>query len=89
MRPNTNFKQNLVFVLSQVDVVQVSSESGCLQPQPALIQPRLQLLTVIEELKQPQLSLQLPPPDRRGRKQEEARGDSVSDIYSIFISVVQ
>lgn len=63
-------KAHLMFVLGQLDVVDVSSESGRLQPQPALIQPGLQLLTVIEELKQPELSLQLPPPD----KGEERRG---------------
>lgn len=57
-------KANLVFVLGQLDVVKVSSESGRLQPQPALIQPGLQLLAVIEELKQPKLSLQLSPPGR-------------------------
>lgn len=58
-------KAHLVFVLGELDVVKVSSEYSRLQPQPALIQPGLQLLTVIEELKQPKLSLQLSPPDRR------------------------
>lgn len=58
-------KAHLVFVLGELDVVKVSSEYSRLQPQPALIQPGLQLLTVIEELKQPKLSFQLSPPDRR------------------------
>lgn len=61
---------HLVFVLAQLDVVQVSAQSGGLQPQPALVQPRLQLLTVEEELKQLQLSLQLSPPGG-GRGGEE------------------
>lgn len=63
----------LVLVLAQLDLVQVSSESGRLQPQPVFIQPGLQLLTVIEEFKQPQLSLQLPPPER-GEEEEEREG---------------
>lgn len=66
-------KAHLVFVLVQLDVVQVPSESGRLQGQPALVQPRLQLLAVVEELKQPELRLQLPPP---------ARGEETSEYTS-------
>lgn len=54
---------HLMFVVVKLDLVEVSSKSSCLHPYPALIQPGLQLLTVMEELKQLELSLQLLPPD--------------------------
>ena len=56
-----------MIVLGQLDVAEVSSQSGRLKSQPALPQPRLQLLAVMEELKQPQLSLQLSPPEETRR----------------------
>lgn len=61
---------HLVFVLRQMDVVQVSSESRRLQAQPAFIHPRVQFLTVMEEFKQPQLNLQLSPPGRGEERRE-------------------
>jgi len=67
-----------VFVLGQLDVDQVSSESGRLQPHPVLVEPVLHLVTVREELKQPQLSLQLLPPSEGGegeRERERERGE--------------
>lgn len=57
-------KAHLVFVLGQLDVADVSAQTSGLQPQPALVQPGLHRLTVMEELQQPELSLQLFPPDR-------------------------
>lgn len=66
---------HLVLLLGQLNVAEVSSKAGALQPQPALIQPGLKLLAVIEELKQPQLSLQLPPPERRGGRGKERESD--------------
>lgn len=58
-------KAHLVFVLGQLDVADVSAQSSRLQPQPALVQPGLHLFTVTEELKQPELSLQLFPPEEQ------------------------
>lgn len=60
---------HLVLVVVELDVVEVSSKSG-LQPQPALIEPGLQLLTVVDELKHPELSLQLLPPENTAARQD-------------------
>lgn len=88
---------HLVLLLSQLILVEVSSEAGGLQPQPAFIEPGLQLLTVIEELKQFQLSLQLFPPKRERKKNQNSRErkkwrqgkkNVVKGDYILYMSVV-
>lgn len=67
---------HLVLVVVELDVVEVSSKSR-LQPQPALIEPGLQLLTVVDELKHPELSLQLLPPEKHSSQARRTSGGRV------------
>lgn len=69
-----------MLVVVVLDVVEVSSKSR-LQPQPALVEPGLQLLTVVGELKHPELSLQLLPPENTAAKEDRRQ---VGKCYVCF-----
>lgn len=62
--PHAGGDGHLVLVAVELDVVEVSPQSS-LKPQPALIEPGLQLLTVVDQLKHLELGLQLLPPETR------------------------
>lgn len=70
---------HLVLLVVQLDVVEVSSQSS-LQPQPALIEPGVQLLAVVDELKHPELSLQLLPPENTAAQEEKREGGKVPRV---------
>lgn len=77
----------LMFVVVKLDLVEVSSKSCCLHSYPALIQPGLQLLTVMEELKQLELSLQLLPPDIGPESEGEKRRKGRCDVKKWYICI--
>ena len=51
-----------MFLDGQLDLAEVAPQAGSLEAEPPLVYPRLQLITVVEELKPSQLDLQLLPP---------------------------
>lgn len=77
---------HLVLVVVELDVVEVSTQSG-LQPQPALVEPGLQLFTVVDPLEHLEMSLQLPPPANTAAIRTDRHGRSVTHVARFAVCV--